>query len=153
MTRLRTDIVQVHPFRVVGGRLECLVLHRSAAEPDYPDAWQVITGAIEPQETASEAALREVIEETGIVPVSLVPFEVPSSYYLPDRDQIVLSPTFACRIDGEGAIVLCDEHDRGEWLDPSAALGRLTFQAHRDGTRALIEWWGRQNHVQTAGHD
>lgn len=139
MTQLRTDIVQVHPFRVVEGRVECLLLHRSLSEPDYPGIWQVITGTVESGETAAEAALREVIEETGLRPLRLIPFEEPLSYYLADRDQIVLSPTFACELDASGTLVLCDEHDTFEWLEPGRAVERLAFRSHRRGTRMLEE--------------
>ena len=43
-------------------QLEALIIERA----DYKDAWQSVTGSLEHGETARDAALREVQEETGI---------------------------------------------------------------------------------------
>ncbi|MFC4159306.1 dihydroneopterin triphosphate diphosphatase [Chitinimonas lacunae] len=43
-------------------QLETLILERT----DFKDAWQSVTGSIEPGETLRNAAIREVKEETGI---------------------------------------------------------------------------------------
>lgn len=42
--------------------LEVLIIERA----DYKDAWQSVTGSLEPGESFREAAIREVLEETGI---------------------------------------------------------------------------------------
>lgn len=43
-------------------QLEVLLLERA----DFKDAWQSVTGSVEPGETLRETAIREVLEETGI---------------------------------------------------------------------------------------
>lgn len=43
-------------------QLETLILERT----DFKDAWQSVTGSLEPGEALREAAIREVKEETGI---------------------------------------------------------------------------------------
>ena len=45
-----------------------LVLKRAADLYIYPGLWQTVTGRIEPGETALDAAIREVKEETGLTP-------------------------------------------------------------------------------------
>jgi dATP pyrophosphohydrolase len=43
-------------------KLDVLIIERS----DYKDAWQSVTGSLEPGETPHDAAIREVQEEVGI---------------------------------------------------------------------------------------
>jgi len=48
--------------------LECLMLERV----DPPDFWQSVTGSLRWGETAADAAVRELAEETGLPPDGLV---------------------------------------------------------------------------------
>lgn len=69
----KTKTVQVHIIRFNQNeeKYEQLILKRNENAKPYPNVWQVVTGRIEKYETPIETAIREVFEETGIVPVKL----------------------------------------------------------------------------------
>jgi 8-oxo-dGTP diphosphatase len=60
---------------------EVLIVHRSAVQGGY---WHVVAGGVEPGETATEAAERELREETGLVADVIGEVEV-VEYVYPDR--------------------------------------------------------------------
>lgn len=49
---------------MIGDRF--LMLHRPSTSRSYPGRWSLVSGKVEPGETLEEAAVREVLEETGI---------------------------------------------------------------------------------------
>ncbi len=73
---LRPDLVECWVFRVVSPvspddhrsdaeRLEILLIRR-APHRIFPGLWQCVTGGVEPDEFVPAAAMREVLEETGL---------------------------------------------------------------------------------------
>ena len=113
---VRTDLVDVYVFKVVGGSVELLQLRR-ATEP-LNGTWQPVMGHIEAGETAIEAALREVREEVGLAldPESLHPLEQVHPYFLPRQNAIMLSPRFAARVDATWTPTLNEEHSDWRWV-------------------------------------
>src|SRR4051812_5160568 len=98
MPAVRTDIVEVFVFRrLVGHGVEFLQLRRTPAP--LAGSWQPVMGHVEPGETATAAALRELREETGYAPGSgLLRFwqlELVNTFFLASLDAIMLSPGFA----------------------------------------------------------
>jgi 8-oxo-dGTP pyrophosphatase MutT (NUDIX family) len=132
-----TDLVQVHPYRRRGGMLEHLLLRRSEDEELAPGIWQVITGGIGPGESSEEGALRELREETGLEAVSCRAMPEPAIFYFAQRDQIVLSPVFACELSADAEIVLSAEHVEHLWLPVDEACALLVHPSQRDGARAV----------------
>ncbi|HEX5630220.1 MAG TPA: polyphosphate kinase 1, partial [Acidimicrobiia bacterium] len=111
------------------GRTEVLVVHR----PRYGD-WTLPKGKLDEDESLAEAALREVLEETGYT-CALGP-EIGMVEY---RDRSGLRKFvhyFAMTVE-EGAFVPNREVDKAKWLEPEEAAERLTYE--RD--RALIRSW------------
>lgn len=79
MKRLPRDI-SVHLFRRTPHGLRFLMLRRSHAGGAF---WQGVSGAPLPKETDAEAAIREVLEETGFdVAGCLFPLDVSYAYAL-----------------------------------------------------------------------
>jgi len=139
MPEIVSNLVQVHPFRLRDGIVEHLLLHRAPGEVIHPGIWQVITGGIDPGECSLDAARRELLEETGLAASRWLPLPGVASFYFAPADQVVLSPVFACELDGTAAPVLSAEHADFCWLPSAGAIGRLVFPSHRDGVRQVEE--------------
>jgi dATP pyrophosphohydrolase len=56
--------------------------------------WQLISGGLEPHETAWQGALREMWEETGLVPAEFYRLSTLSNFYRPDNDSLNTAPMF-----------------------------------------------------------
>ncbi len=74
-------------IRPAGGSHEFLLARRS--EGRYMGGtWQLISGGIEADETAWQAALREMDEETGLKPLELYRLSHLTHFYRPDNDSL-----------------------------------------------------------------
>lgn len=94
-------------------------------------------GRIERGERPDLAALREISEETGLVPERLYSITV-NPFYLVQTDSVELAIVFAAIIPVADAPALADEHDAWEWLSPAEAMRRLAWPRERDAlTQAL----------------
>lgn len=131
MTTFRVAFVDVYVMRQAVTGLEVLVLRR-APGGRCPGSWEVVHGSIEAGETPVDAALRELGEETGLVPIRLYNLSRVESFYRHRTDEIGFIPVFAA-LAPEGPVRLSHEHDQSEWLTLSAAASRLAWPRERRG--------------------
>ena len=129
MTTFRVAFVDVYVLRQGSAGLEALTLRR-AAGVRCPGAWEVVHGSIEAGESPGAAAVRELREETGLVPNSMYNLSRVESFYRHGVDEIGFIPAFAVFVVGLEPR-LSTEHDRAEWLSIPAALGRLAWPRER----------------------
>ncbi len=129
MTTFRVAFVDVYVLRQGVAGLETLVLRRGAAGR-CPGSWEVVHGSIEPGEHPRDAALRELREETGLVPRKLYNLSRVESFYRHTTDEVGFIPVFAAFV-GDGDVTLSAEHDAAEWLPVPAAQGRLAWPRER----------------------
>jgi dATP pyrophosphohydrolase len=93
-------------------------------------------GGVEEGESGTDAARRELFEETGLTLVTLFTAGELDAFYDPVRDRIVHVPFFVAHV-GEGEIALeADVHDEHRWVSFAEAAELLEFAAQR---RALEE--------------
>ena len=92
-----------------------LALRRSAASRQFPLAWDLPGGNVEPGEAFDTALLREIREETGLH-VELTGLAGSMEYEAPTARLAVLVLKARCTRD---AIRLSPEHDRYVWLSPT----------------------------------
>jgi dATP pyrophosphohydrolase len=130
MPRDAYDMVSVYLFRQDGEDAQFLMLRRA---PDIPfgGTWQPVYGGIKPDETAWQAAIREMREETGLLPVELYQANTVNSFYVAADDTVYHCPCFAARVEADGAVELNDEHDAFEWLNPDAMRQRLMWAGQK----------------------
>lgn len=121
MPEIISNYIEVHVCRKTGHGYNFLLLKRSQEKKIYPGIWQMITGTIEPGEKTKEAALREVMEETGITPLKLYSVPRVNTFYFEYSDVICLSPVFLAMTDKED-IIISDEHSEYKWLNYEEAV-------------------------------
>ena len=123
-------------FRRRGRTVEFLCLRRSPGRK-LAGVWQPVTGKRDPGESAVDAAVREMIEETGVRPRRLWALESVSIYFDASADVIRLLPMFAAEIGSKDRIRLSSEHDGFRFLSARAAAARYLWDAQRLGLEAV----------------
>lgn len=96
-----------------------------------PGTWQMISGGIESGETASQAALREIREETGLIPQALYSADAVETFYMQSNDKITFVPVFVAFVKNRKVSLSPKEHDSYEWLSFENARDRLVWAEQR----------------------
>lgn len=136
--------ILVYPVRRSGGNWEYMLLRR-IANPNLAlgDFWQGVTGGLEEGEDFTEAARRELAEETGFIPSLLEKTEY--SYSFPKDDKWkaiypqgvneIVEHMFIAFIDGNTEPTLSHEHDTFAWCSVEQALGKLKYPGNIEGLK------------------
>lgn len=112
--------------RVVDGKSQYLIIKRSSRT--LHGSWQMISGKVEKGETAIDATLREIKEETGLVPAKLYSANLLEQFYDIDYDVINLVPVFIAFVDVDSNVVLNEyEHSDYKWIGVDEAEKYLIF--------------------------
>lgn len=95
--------------------------------------WQMISGKIEKGETAWQAALREIKEETNIIPDDFYSADLLEKFYEINQNCINLVPIFVGFIKEPVDIKLNpEEHDEYKWITKDEAKTYLEFKNQLD---------------------
>ncbi|MGH9047564.1 MAG: NUDIX hydrolase [Acidimicrobiales bacterium] len=113
------------------GRHEIAIVHRPVRED-----WSFPKGKVEPNETLTECALREVEEETGLR-CRIVSF-VATTEYRDRKDRPKIVAYWAMTQEG-GAFCSCDEVDEMRWVDLDEVANALTYERDRELLSSLQE--------------
>ncbi|HYV97904.1 MAG TPA: NUDIX domain-containing protein [Gemmatimonadaceae bacterium] len=127
------DVLVVSPH---ASSWRVLVMQRGG-KTRCPGAWEIVHGRIERGETPERAALRELREETGLVPDKLYNVTV-HAFYVHHIRTVELAAVFCAFVRGAPRVTLGDEHVRYEWLSRAQAARRVTWPSERD---ALARAW------------
>lgn len=104
---------------------EFLQLRRSAG--DYMGGtWAIIRGGVEANETYVAAALRELREESGLVPRELYRLGSVESFYTSFDDTLWHSVALVALVERDQSVTLNDEHDAIRWV-PRQQIDRETL--------------------------
>jgi dATP pyrophosphohydrolase len=107
-----------------------LVLQRSRSTR-CAGAWETVHGRVRRGETPHDAALRELREETGLVPERL--YNVTThAFYLHKPTVVEVAVAFCAFVRGTPRLTLGDEHGRAEWLPRVQAMKRFAWPSERD---------------------
>jgi 8-oxo-dGTP pyrophosphatase MutT (NUDIX family) len=131
VTAIRVSLVDVYVVRPGPGGFEFLVLRRSPKGGRCAGAWEAVHGHIEADERPVEAALRELLEETGLTPERLYNLSRVETFYQHHHNEVALVPVFAAVLPPGAEPVLGREHDAAEWLAPPAAKDRFAWPRER----------------------
>jgi dihydroneopterin triphosphate diphosphatase len=135
----RSPIVRVFDCHIVrqspSGSLEYLLLKRAFGKL-YEGTWRMVGGKLKPEETAWQACLRELSEETQLRPLKLFVVPYLNRFYEWQHDRINDIPVFVVTVPPGSDPVLDAEHSSWLWASEAEALARLSWPGQREGLRA-----------------
>jgi len=127
------ETVSVAVLRLDDGEPRVLLLRRVPSRGAF---WQIVTGRVEEGESPSQAAAREVMEETG-KPLPVVPLDYRHGFALGEEipPRVVEESAFAA-FWKPGSEVRIDptEHDSFRWLSLDEAVKTLPYNGLRRAT-------------------
>lgn len=137
--KIISNLIEAHIFRIINDEIEFLLLKRS---PDqyYPNLWQMVSGKIKENETAYNAALREIKEETDLTPEKFWVAPTVNSFYSPDKDYICLLPVFAAKVDCNCEIKISNEHTEYKWVKSDEAKQLLAWDGQRKSVDVIVDY-------------
>lgn len=136
---LISNLIEAHIFCEVNGKLEFLLLKR-APEQYYPNLWQMVSGKIKENETAFNAALREIKEETNLIPEKFWIAPNVNSFYSLDKDYICLVPVFAAKVKYDCEVTISKEHTKYKWVSPEEAKNLLAWDGQRKSVDVIVDY-------------
>ncbi len=128
-------VIDCHVARETPEGYEYLLLRRAPGRADA-NRWRIVTGKIEDGETAWQAALRELREETALEPLRFFAVPYVNQFYEWRHDRINAIPVFGALVPAEALITRDEDHTDSRWLPASEAAKHLAWPGMRDGLRA-----------------
>jgi 8-oxo-dGTP diphosphatase len=109
---MKTSVIVVGVLKF---KSKILILHRTSARSSSPNLWQPVSGYIEERESAEDAVLREVKEETGLtgkIVKSGKIFEVADQW-----GRWIIVP-YLIEAASDDVNIDLNEHSEYKWIDP-----------------------------------
>lgn len=127
---LRCSMVSIIVIKGEGVDTRVLLLRRTSKY--LCGVWSYVAGHIEPNETGSQAARRELAEETGLAPQVLFATSFCEQFYDAGNDCVMVVPAFVARVGDDCVVRLNSEHSALRWLTFEAAMRELPFGSQRE---------------------
>ena len=137
MAEIIVRVIDAYIYRYKEDELKFLILKRSKTKI-YEHLWQGVAGKIEKGETASQTAIRELKEETGLVPYRMFVADHVSTFYESNFDQVNLVPVFGIEVKSLD-VILSEEHCQFKWTTFEEAYDILTWNGQKKGLKVVYE--------------
>lgn len=126
-----------------------LLLQRSKSNIVYPNVWQTVTGKIEEGETALQAAVREVGEETNLKIQKIWTLPYIATFFNHKKDHFSAAPVFGFLVDFQKNVDISDEHRGYEWLPLEIAMNKVVLPTHKKGFKVFSNYilHNSENHI------
>ena len=116
-----------------GAGWRVLLLRRAGAH--LTGVWSQVSGGIEAGERAWQTALRELGEETALVPLEFSSADMCEEWYEPGAECILLFPVFVVLVAPGAEPSLNHEHSEYVWATLAEAEALLPFAGQRHSLR------------------
>ena len=143
MGEVLVRVIDAYIYHYSKDKLSFLILKRSKTKI-YEHLWQGVAGKIEKGETASQTAIRELKEETGLVPYRMFVADHVSTFYESNFDQINLVPVFGIEVKSLD-VILSEEHCQFKWTTFEEAYDILTWNGQKKGLKIVNEMLNSQD--------
>ena len=127
--------VSVYPFALTEQGPRYLALLRAEEIDRLSGTWQAVHGSVDEGETALQAAIRELTEETGLKALAFWQLDYVETFYVPDKDVIEMVPCFAAQL--EGNVSISHEHNDFQWLSIEQAKDTFIWRNQRMAVQEL----------------
>ena len=126
MIPIRSVVVSAVLLSKIEGELKILLMNRVKG-----NFWCHVAGKVEPNETASQAILREILEETGTHVQQLFSADFIEQFYEPSLNVIEMIPVFVGYCEPNQSIELNHEHTEYQWCSIQKAKKLAVFSNQR----------------------
>ncbi|MFA5393449.1 MAG: NUDIX domain-containing protein [Candidatus Ratteibacteria bacterium] len=134
-TPIKSFSITAYICRIENGRGKYLLLKRCTSYLE--GTWQMVSGRLEKGEKAWEAALREIREETGLIPDRLYSTGEVEVFYEVNQNCINIVPVFVAFIDSDQEVKISAEHSDYNWTTVDEASKRLGFEQQKRMTKKI----------------
>ena len=130
---IRARVVSVLVVRRTQEGPQFLLMLRASQR--FNGIWCQVAGSIESGETAWQAALREIREETNLIPEAFYNTDRLEQFYSASDNLIELIPLFVAFVSTGAEVTLNHEHSEYRWVSATEALEMLPFPPQRENIR------------------
>lgn len=123
---------------VINGR-QVLLLKRAMGA--FRGQWTLVSGRIEGEEKAWQAAVREVREETGLKPITVYTSGNTDVFYNPVDEVMEVVPIFVVRVAGQEPVTLDEAHEDHSWLPLPRAVDSVAFPGQRRALESIAHFF------------
>ena len=127
---IRSNGISLVVLRLAEGKTEALLLRRVGAT--FSGAWCQVAGGIDAGERAWETAVRELREETDLVPDELHSAGICEQFYDAEQEGICVAPVFVAFVGSEAIVTLNHEHDQHRWVSLDEVDSYLSTSNQRE---------------------
>lgn len=137
MTKIEVRVVDSYVFRQTENGIVFLLLKRADTK-QYEHLWQGVAGKIERDESAHQTVIRELKEETGLLPKRMFTADHVSRFYESHSDRLNLVPVFGIEVESD-EVQLSVEHIEFRWVDVEEALKLLVWKGQKEAIQTIHE--------------
>ena len=137
MDNVKVSVVDCHVVYWEADIPQFLTIKRSSQER-YPLIWQCVTGGINLNEKAYQAAIRELKEETGLYPDKMWTIDRVNNYYDPKYDRVFLIPIFGIEVKSKD-VKLSSEHVEHYWGSKDKVKDKMLWTQQKSGLESFYQ--------------
>lgn len=139
-TKIRNNLTAAFVLRHHNSTIELLLLKRSLKCKFTPNVFQILYGHAHKWEALHQTIVRELKEETGLVPIRLINLNETMIFYDHGSESINIVPVFVIFVDEEAKVVIDGKENTDFlWVEASSARSMLPFTAQRRAWDAVNE--------------